>query len=276
MLRVFELKTGKILRTFQTGRQIAAGPTIFSAGGKEYVAITVGGTPTSSGGGLASQLQVFTLGGGQASRPGRRGFRRVDSSDTQRSLAGTAPPTVRAGPRRRPRRAACDIAISGGALPLTLWDPDSSNLRDVTGRLTLRGEPVAARAHRGRPLRPSAGDGSGRRIRRLSSTRRSPGGTSVGVVDATRATIAGQAADAGERPVTVACCVGRHQRRVSRHRYPDASRVEGGAVRIAGRLIRSDGAPPPPVVLLSYRLDGSITDAVGQAGRRRVRRLSHE
>ncbi len=53
VLRAFDLKTGKVLWTFQTGAQIASGPTIFTAGGKEYVAITVGGTPTSSNGGTA-------------------------------------------------------------------------------------------------------------------------------------------------------------------------------------------------------------------------------
>ncbi|HEX3805672.1 MAG TPA: PQQ-binding-like beta-propeller repeat protein, partial [Gaiellaceae bacterium] len=64
VLRAFDTKTGKILWTFQTGHQIAAGPTIFAAAdGKEYLAISVGGTPTSSSGGTASELQVFALGG---------------------------------------------------------------------------------------------------------------------------------------------------------------------------------------------------------------------
>ncbi len=63
VLRVFNVKTGKILWTFQTGHQIAAGASIYSVNGKQYVAITVGGTPTSSSGGLATQLQVFGLGG---------------------------------------------------------------------------------------------------------------------------------------------------------------------------------------------------------------------
>ena len=88
VLRVFELKTGKVLKTFQTGRQIAAGPTIFSAGGKEYVAITVGGTPTSSSGGLASQLQVFALGGAQAQSPKPPGLTAVgQAGERDRSLA---------------------------------------------------------------------------------------------------------------------------------------------------------------------------------------------
>ncbi len=44
VVRAFDLKTGKILWKFDTGRPIASGPTIFSAGGKEDIAITVGGT----------------------------------------------------------------------------------------------------------------------------------------------------------------------------------------------------------------------------------------
>ena len=66
VLRAFDTKTGKVLWTFQTGHQIAAGPTVFTGDdGKEYLAISVGGTPTSSNGGVASELQVFGLGGSQ-------------------------------------------------------------------------------------------------------------------------------------------------------------------------------------------------------------------
>src|SRR5207244_3752994 len=65
VLRVFDLKSGKVLWTFQTGHQIAAGPAIYSVDGKQYIAITSGGTPTSSNGGVASELQIFALGGSQ-------------------------------------------------------------------------------------------------------------------------------------------------------------------------------------------------------------------
>src|SRR3954462_1865283 len=61
VLRAFDLKSGAVLWTFQTGHQIAAGPSLYSIDGKEYLAITVGGTPTSSGGGTATELQVFAL-----------------------------------------------------------------------------------------------------------------------------------------------------------------------------------------------------------------------
>jgi alcohol dehydrogenase (cytochrome c) len=62
-LRAFDTKTGNVLWTFQTGYQLAAGPSIYAIKGKEYIAVTVGGTPTSSFGGTASRLDVFTLNG---------------------------------------------------------------------------------------------------------------------------------------------------------------------------------------------------------------------
>ena len=69
-LRAFDLKSGKVLWSFQTGHQIAAGPAIYSVDGKEYIAITSGGTPTSSNGGISSELQIFALGGsGNESKP---------------------------------------------------------------------------------------------------------------------------------------------------------------------------------------------------------------
>jgi PQQ-dependent dehydrogenase (methanol/ethanol family) len=57
--------TGNQLWSFQTGFQIAAGPAIYEVHGKEYIAITVGGTATSSYGGTAAELQIFTLKGNQ-------------------------------------------------------------------------------------------------------------------------------------------------------------------------------------------------------------------
>ncbi len=62
-LNAFDTQTGKILWHFQTGNQISAGPTIYEIDGKEYVAIAVGGTFTSSIGGTASRIDVFALGG---------------------------------------------------------------------------------------------------------------------------------------------------------------------------------------------------------------------
>jgi hypothetical protein len=62
-LQAFDSKSGDVLWTFQTGNQIADGPTIYEAHGVEYVAIAIGGTATSSFGGTASILDVFALHG---------------------------------------------------------------------------------------------------------------------------------------------------------------------------------------------------------------------
>ena len=69
VLRAFDDSTGNVLWSFQTGYQLAAGPSIYEDHGKEYVAITVGGTATSSYGGTASQLQVFALNGSASQSP---------------------------------------------------------------------------------------------------------------------------------------------------------------------------------------------------------------
>ncbi len=68
-LLALDTTTGNVLWSFQTGYQIAAGPAIYEAGGHELVAVTVGGTPTSSYGGTASELEVFSLKGSQTQFP---------------------------------------------------------------------------------------------------------------------------------------------------------------------------------------------------------------
>lgn len=74
VLRAFDPKTGKVLWSFQTGNQIAAGPSLYSVEGKEYLAITVGGTPTSSGGADAAVDAPRRAAGSPGSS---RGCRRV-------------------------------------------------------------------------------------------------------------------------------------------------------------------------------------------------------
>ena len=105
-LRAFDAKTGDVLWKFQTGRQIAAGPTIYAINGKEYVAITVGGTATSSGGGtVVSQLQVFALGGSSTQSPAFPIAYRVPA-EPDRVLAAvrhTAAPRERRGGEGRRR-----------------------------------------------------------------------------------------------------------------------------------------------------------------------------
>jgi alcohol dehydrogenase (cytochrome c) len=65
VLRALDTSTGHVLWSFQTGFQIAAGPSVYEIDGKQYIAITTGGTFTSSYGGTASRLDVFTLGASQ-------------------------------------------------------------------------------------------------------------------------------------------------------------------------------------------------------------------
>ena len=43
-----------------------------------------------------------------------------------------------------------------------------------------------------------------------------------------------------------------------------ATKRSDGTVKVTGRVVRADGVPVPPVVLLSYRLSGTITDASGK------------
>ncbi len=103
LVRAFALKTGKVLWTFNTTRPIASGPTIFSADGKEYVAVTVGGTPTSSNGGVASWLQVFAL-------PGRNSTRAASSARVE-----THPVTTIGASTAAPRSTSAAAAAGNGA-----------------------------------------------------------------------------------------------------------------------------------------------------------------
>ena len=184
LVRAFALKTGKVLWTFNTGRPIASGPTIFSADGKEYVAVTVGGTPTSSNGGTASLLQVFAL-------PGSRSTRAASSA-----RAATHPVTTIGGSATAPRSTAvatatkARIALEGASVPLALWQASSSNEATVNGRLLLAGRPVSgARMGVDRYASQRTTDANGRFSLRVDKTlpQRHP----VRVVDASRAASAG-------------------------------------------------------------------------------------
>ena len=140
-------KTGKVLWTLRHRRPIAAGPTIFSVGGKEYVAITVGGTPTSSNGGTASQLHGLRAPG---AAPQRRGRSTVvhDARSSRAAAAARAPVGARprAAARRRRRRRGSDR--QGGAVTLVARGRRELQRSVATGRLLLGGKPVAARACR--------------------------------------------------------------------------------------------------------------------------------
>jgi PQQ-dependent dehydrogenase (methanol/ethanol family) len=253
VLRAFNLKTGQVLWTFQTGHQIAAGPSIFSIDGKEYIAITVGGTPTSSNGGTAAQLEVFTLGASQTQSP----------HPVTRSLAVVHQPVAR--PVRvshRVRAAAVGFGRIVTQRPLTVqpWLASSSNVASVTGRVLWNGHPVAG-AHVAvdgyRVPRATAKDGSfsfdtdvtlpQQRIVRVSSLR--------------GATINGKAVSAGQQSALLAARGGFS---VGYALTGLHARVSGGKVVITGRVVNSGRTAPPPVRLQTYQLSGTITDASGK------------
>jgi alcohol dehydrogenase (cytochrome c) len=248
VLRAFDLRNGKALWRHHTGAPIASGPTIFSAGGHQHLAITVGGTPTSSNGGTASKLMVFRLGAATAAVPraahplrtgpgAGRAFRRAEASG---------------GPAR--------FVLSGSAIQLRLWRSSSSNLVLLRGRLLLRDRAVSgARIAVDGFVLPRRTDAAGRFSVNVDPTlvRRHP----LRVVNAGGARVGGQRASAAE------------QRTIARARGgvnvgyrvvgAKASVRGNGSVVVTGRLARADGMAAPPVTLLSYRLSGVVTAADG-------------
>ena len=272
VLRAFDSKTGKLLWSFQTGRQIAAGPTIFSDGGKEYVAVTVGGTPTSSAGGLASQLQVFALGGSKAESPRPPGLTSREATTTLGRAALPVPPRS-LSLHARAAAGGARIAVSTGAVPLGLWNPNSSNLVAVTGKLLLGSSPVSGASisvDRYVLPRVTAADGSFTALVDSTLARRHP------VVASPRKWCASRWApahgrgedDLGER-------LRRHQRRLpSRRPHRDnwfqrdgaGDRPGGAGRRRPGAACRASLLPP---VGHAHRLGG-------QTGCRRIHRHPDE
>jgi hypothetical protein len=271
-LRAFEMKTGKVLWTFQTGRQIAAGATVFQGkDGKQYVAITAGGTATSSGGGIASQIHVFTLGGSQTQGTKPPGLASLTAGSGGVTTLGRREPDgalrslARAAAKGASIAASADgvgarFVIAGGAVTLTNWNPDSSNLVDVKGKLLLGGKPVVgARIQVDRYVLPEATGDDGSFGVPVDSTlvRRHP----LAVVDVGSATIDGAPLTTAEEAVVRHAAGGI----TVGYRIVDLSvSSEGKNIVVKGRASRTDGTPPPGVVQLSFRLSGTITDASGK------------
>jgi alcohol dehydrogenase (cytochrome c) len=267
VLRAFDVRNGRVLWTFQTGRPIAGGPTIFSAGGKEYIAVTVGGTPTSSNGGTASQLQVFALGASKQQSPPPPSLTLPAAVTKPAALAtpsrvAAAPPTSTTAPGSRA------IAVVGPAARLAtdtpsvvrLWSPDSDNTRSVGGRLLLRGRPVSGAVLSVDRFRLAPTDSEGRFRYDLDVTvaRRHL----VNVVDVSRARVAGRALNEGERRALLGSSGGLE----AGYRISDLGtrRQANGTVVVSGRVSYGDGSAAPLVSLYTYRLSGTITDAAGR------------
>ena len=233
-----------------------AGPTIFSAGGKEYVAVTVGGTPTSSNGGVASWLQVFAL-------PGRNSTRAPSSAPVETHPVTTIRASATA-PRSTSAAAAAGtarIVLPGGAVPLALWQAASSNEATVNGRVFLGGKPVVgARLGVDRYASLQTTDARGGFSLRVDKTlpQRHP----VRVVDASHARVGGRALTSAEQSALRAASAGIS---VAYRLVGLKARLQkNGTVAVSGRAVRADGAPVPGVVLLSYRLEGTVTDSSGR------------
>jgi alcohol dehydrogenase (cytochrome c) len=253
VLRAFDLKSGKVLWTFQTGHQIASGVSLFSIDGKEYLAITVGGTPTSSAGGTASELQVFGIGGSSTPSPPPPLPRAL-----QTVKRASAPLVARA--RRAAPHGFGSIAAQGG-LVVHVWQANSSNVARVTGRVLLNGAPVAgARVSLDRYLVPraTAKDGSFQTDVDITIPLRRV----VHVVAATKATLHGRALTAGQRSALLAASGGFS---VGYGLAGLRAHVQGkGNVVVTGRLAGAEGQAPPLVRLQTYQLTGTITDAAGK------------
>ena len=193
VLRAFDVKTGKMLWRFQTGAPIAAGPTLYLNGGKEYLAITVGGTPTSSNGGTLAELQVFAIGGSQNQSPPPSAITRAAfaAADAPRVLSTpSAPQAVRA-----PAAAAKGGAriATGGPIRVRAWLPSGNNTESARGRLLVGGKPVSgARISVDRYVLPRATGADGRFTASIDVTvvRRHL----VKVADLSRARVGGRAA----------------------------------------------------------------------------------
>ena len=267
VLRAFDLKTGKILWTFQTGHQIAAGPSLYSVDGTEYLAITSGGTPTSSNGGIASELQVYKLGASkqQSSAPLSVGAQpaRAPLAAHAQLVPPTAPPRLPATTQTRRRAAATGSGsiVTGAPLTVRPWLANSSNVQALQGRVLWNGRPVAG-AHvsvDGYVVPQATGkDGrfscdidatvSGRRVVRIGSL--------------AGATVNGKPLNAGQWSALAAAASGFRVAYALRGLH---ARVQAnGSVVISGRIVNSAGNAPPGVRLLTYRLSGTVTDAAGK------------
>jgi alcohol dehydrogenase (cytochrome c) len=263
VFRAFDLKTGKILWTFQTGHQIAGGASVYSVDGKQYVAITSGGTPTSSGGGTASELQVFALGGSQKESP-------PPDLPTFKSAADAKGAVVTATETRAPQaaRIATRAAAGQGArvstqAPIVVrpWNANSSNVKTMTGRLLLKGAPVvhARISVDGYVLRRTTNASGSFRYDADSTLARKH---QVRVAGVASATVRSRNLTAAERRALLGASgsfsVG--------YKVDDlhATRRSDGTILITGRVHDTAGTPPPLVALQTYQLTGTITDAAGK------------
>jgi PQQ-dependent dehydrogenase (methanol/ethanol family) len=261
-MRAFDVKSGKVLWTFQTGFQIASGPSVYSVDGNEYVAISVGGTPTSSSGGtVASQVQVFSLGGSKAeSNPPANLSERQTSGDVAATAAlGAAPPANASRQLTSAGAGSAGRVLPPAPLVVQPWNADTSNTQSVQGRVLFAGKPVAgAVVQIGGWTNPTPTDSSGAFGYPADNTLAAR--HVARVVDVSHATVGGKPLSAAQAKSLLGkgtgISVGYKVDQVS-------AKVQGGNVVVTGRVTDSAGSAAPTVGLYSYELRGKVTDANG-------------
>jgi len=259
VLRAFDLKTGQILWKFQTGAQIAAGASIFEVDGKEYVAISSGGTPTSSNGGTATTLQVFGFGGSQTQSAPPANLPAFAVKTPSSVLVGA--PLVATRPAVVARGATSARIRTSGLIAVRPWNADTSNEQDVTGAVTIAGKPVAGTIVRvDNYFVPGATRANGTFTFSVDNTVAHR--YQVTVADASNATVGGRPLSDADRTALKAVIGG----------FDVGYAVQGlstkvqkdGTVLVSGRVADTGGNAPPLVSLYTYELSGTITGANGQ------------
>ena len=167
VFRAFDLKTGKVLWTFQTGHQFAAG-RVGLLGRRQGVrrdhlgrhADVVGRrTATRAAGVRARRLAEAVAAAGAAASGRGAGEPRRRSRRAPRPRAAVAHGAHACGRRRRAR-----IVTQPAIAVQSMGRRTRRTSDDVTGRLLLNGRPRGARAHQRRRLRRPPGDRRGRRL----------------------------------------------------------------------------------------------------------------
>jgi PQQ-dependent dehydrogenase (methanol/ethanol family) len=259
VLRAFDTRTGKLLWKFQTGHQIAAGPTVFTASnGKEYLAVSVGGTPTSSSGGVFSQLQVFGLGGSQTQSPAPldRKLSSAPAPTTQAPLVIRTPAAATATARST---AAPARITTDGPFTMRTWSAARPNSVLASGRVLLGGRPVAhATVQVDDYTVQNRTDSRGRFSYRVDVT--IPRRHVVRVQRISGATVGGRALTASERRALLTTAGGFN---VGYRVSGLSARTSGGHVVVSGRIGYADDSAAPGVILFTYQLQGTVTDASG-------------
>jgi hypothetical protein len=260
VLRAFDVKTGKVLWRFQTGAPIASGPTLYLNGGKEYLAITVGGTPTSSNGGTLAELQVFAIGGSQNQSPPPSAITRASfaAADAPRVLSTRSAPQAVRAPVASAKGGARIATV--GPIRVRAWLPSGNNTESAGGRLLVGGRPVSgARISVDRYVLPRTTGADGRFTASIDATvvRRHL----VKVADLSRARVAGRPLTAAERASARSASGGF----TVAYRIDDLKASGGkGNVVVTGRIATRGGFAPAGVSLFTYRLSGRITGADGK------------